>query len=125
MCTDPLLHCCTGIFTAERGWNPHPALQDVQCCANREFFACVCGEDRYVCAISHMACSPVCSLAPALGGELVAAARGNPKQIAKGRRALSGNKHAYHSVIYAHHQGNNVRIAMPSDTYPVTNITLL
>lgn len=44
---------------------------------------CVWSGQVCMCAISHMAQGPVCTLLSALGGELVATAIGNPKQIAK------------------------------------------
>lgn len=111
-----LLHCCTGRFTGERGCSES---RDVHCFAKRKFFACVCGEDTYV--ISHTAQGPVCTLVSVLGGELVAAARGNPKRIAKRVDAPIQETGMPTTMAFRHIEETVLGLL---HAYPVTNIPL-
>lgn len=118
MCTDllfTLLHCG---FAGESGCHEG---RDVQCFGNREFFTCVYSEDRRVCVVNHMAQGPVCTLVSALG-ELVAAARRNPKEILK-RVDIPIQETSTPTTMSCRHIIKETVLGLLC-TYPVTNTTL-
>lgn len=75
-----------------------------------------------MCAISHVAQDPVCTLVSALGGEVMAAARGNPKQIAK-RVDDPIRETSTPTTMSCRHTIKETVLGLLC-TYPVTNLTL-